>query len=327
MKYKDYLWIENLIQQNFPLKELSTYRVGGPAEYYIEPADEEQALAALKWADEKKIEVYILGGGSNVLIHDEGLKGLVINTKRLNKILSQGKKAQASKNSNKVIKKETSVAEEVTIFAQCGAQIDRIVDKCAELGYGGFEEFAGLPGTVGGAIFMNARAYGKSIADIIETVRVFKKNANGRWISKTYRRECLSFGYKSSPFQKERTFILEATFKLKPVNSGKIKNLIEEYRQKRKELGQYVLPNAGCVFKNNRNFGKPTGMIIEELGLKGKKIGGAEIFNKHANFIVNTGNATAQDIYNLIRFIENEVERRLGLKLEREIRLLGKWEE
>lgn len=326
MKNVEYLWIENYIKQDYPLRELSTYRVGGPAEYYIQPEDEEQVMAALKWADEKKLRVYILGGGSNVLIHDGGLDGLVINTRLLNKIsLTINKKFISKTGGAKKI--EEYEPDEAFLTAQCGALVDSIVEKCVEWGYTGFEEFAGLPGTVGGAIFMNARVYGKSIADILETVRVFKKNASGRFISKIYRRSALSFGYKSSPFQGYRSFILEAVFKLKPSNPEKIEKLTEEYRQKRKEMGQYELPNAGCVFKNNRDFGKPTGMIIEELGLKGRRIGGALVFEKHANFIVNTGNASARDIYELIKLIEREVKSRIGLKLEREIRLLGQWED
>lgn len=294
--------IESRIRQKVPLAPFTTFRIGGPAQFFIEPETLVQLKGAVEWALKRNLPCFLLGGGANVLVHDDGYRGLIIQTGKLDGIS----------------------VEENTIWAECGLLIDALVEVSCVNGLSGLEFAAGLPGTVGGALFMNARAYGGEFSQVVQSVHALR-TCNGEVVEEHLAGGKLRFSYKKSIFQERNFYIYTALFKLGREKETVIRDRIDDVRRKREDAGQFVFPNAGCIFKNNYEAGKPTGMIIDELGLKGKRIGGAEVYERHGNFIINRGMATARDVYRLMRFIEDEVYSRTGIRLEREITLVGKW--
>jgi len=292
------------VRTDVPLSEHTTFRIGGPARFYFEPCSRREFRSAVSWALSEKIQLFVLGGGSNVLFHDRGFPGMVINTKRLTKIETVGR----------------------FVCAQCGVRIDDLVDLCRDHRLSGLEFAAGLPGTVGGALFMNARAYGSEISDIVEHVSAIEVR-EGTASDVDIPGNALSFSYKSSIFQKRPVYVFSVRFRLAEGDPGEIASKIEQIRAKRKQLGQSSFPNAGCIFKNDYTVGVPSGKLIDECGLKGKRVGDAEVYDRHANFIVNRGNAKASEVYRLIRLVEKEVLKKKGVSLEREIKLVGEWDE
>jgi UDP-N-acetylmuramate dehydrogenase len=292
------------VQKGIPLAPHTTFRIGGPARFYTEPGTLPEFQESIAWALAGGVPFFVLGGGSNILVHDGGFDGLVINTKRLSRISVEGER----------------------VAAECGVLVDDLVNLCTGESLTGLEFAAGLPGTVGGALYMNARAYEGSFSEIVEKVSALEVEGKTA-VERTLRGNQLEFDYKRSRFQRGRTFLEEVWFRLSRGVSESIGRKAGENRMKREAMGQYLYPNAGCIFKNDYRVGVPSGKIIEELGLKGKRIGNAEVFERHANFIVNRGGASAEDVYRLIRFIEREVEARRGIRLEREILLLGPWAE
>jgi UDP-N-acetylmuramate dehydrogenase len=292
------------LQTGVPLALHTTFRIGGPARLYTEPEALPELEESIAWALSEGVPFFLLGGGSNVLVHDSGFDGLVINSRKLSRVSFDGE----------------------TVSAECGALVDDLAETCAGRSLTGIEFAAGLPGTVGGALYMNARAYEGSFSSIVERVSALEvegKEVHERALEGTL----LGFGYKRSVFQRGGVFVKEVRFRLsRGVHDSIVRNT-EENRRKREAMGQYLFPNAGCIFKNDYRVGVPSGKIIEELGLKGKRIGNAEVFEKHANFIINRGGASAEDVYRLIRYVEGEVERKRGIRLEREILLVGPWSE
>jgi len=294
----------NHFKMNVLLAPYTTYKIGGPASYFFEPKNLDDFKLSIGWALQQDIPYFVLGGGSNILVHDSGYRGLVVYTGELNRLDIRGN----------------------NITAECGLAVDRLVDGSLTHGLSGIEFAAGLPGTVGGALFMNARAYEGSFSNITEqvlAVRIEKRNVNDVMLKK----EELGFSYKNSVFQLQEIYVYSALFSLVPGSKDKIRKEIKANRSRRRENGQYDFPNAGCIFKNDYRIGIPTGKLLEEIGLKGKRIGDAEVYENHANFIINRGNATAEDVYRLIKFIEGEVKKKRGIALKREINFIGNWPE
>ena len=292
----------NKLKTNVRLAPFTTFNIGGPASYYIEPSSLSEFTQAILWALKNSASFLVLGGGSNTLVHDNGYNGLVINTCGLTKV-------EAHNN---------------TITAECGAPVDRLVDRSLKQRLTGVEFAAGLPGSIGGAVFMNARAVNHSFSGIIDKVLALKvgvDTVDSIWL----KNDDLEFSYKSSLFQKRKFLVYKVVFKLTIGSPQAIESNIRANKNLRKSRGQYLFPNAGCIFKNDRETGIPTGKLIEELGLKGKRIGDAEIFEEHANFIINRGKASADNVYRLIKYIENRALQIKGIKLEREINLIGDW--
>jgi UDP-N-acetylmuramate dehydrogenase len=200
-----------------------------------------------------------------------------------------------------------------------GTRTDDAVRWAAAYSFSGLEDFAGLPGTIGGAVWMNARCYEHAVSDIL--------------VGTTFLDECLervtaptdpaAFAYKKSPFQGRKTVILEAVFSLRPGEPALVADKTAARRAERAAKGHFRYPSAGSIFKNNRDFGKPTGKIIEELGLRGFRSGGAQIAPWHGNFIINTGGATADDVRRLITLTEEKAFQTFGFKLEREVIYVG----
>jgi UDP-N-acetylmuramate dehydrogenase len=294
--------IEKHIQRNVPLAPYTTFNIGGPARFFVQPDSAGQFGKAVEWALKRQVQHFVLGGGANVLIHDDGFDGLIIHTGRLTAVTVEG----------------------TTIQAECGLTVDDLVDASLQHGLSGLEFAAGLPGTVGGALFMNARAYEgefSSVVTAVHALRVEELQVKGALLQA----DELRFSYKHSIFQEGGHYVYSVRLSLSSADHGRISSKIDSIRQKRREAGQFLFPNAGCIFKNNYDVGKPTGMIIDELGLKGSSIGDAEVYREHGNFIINRGSATAEDVYGLIQLIEKRIRDELGVTVEREINLLGPW--
>lgn len=284
---------------DYPLAKLTTFKVGGNADFFCKPRTYEEVIDSFNFAKKNNIDYYILGGGANLLISEKGIRGLVISTSKLNNF---------------------TVINEKEVRVGCGLKIDKLNKKLIKLGLSGLEFSSGLPGSSGGAVFMNARCYGKEFADVIKEVDAINENFE----KETLTPEDINYSYKNSLFMKrKKLFIFEVVFKIEKSDKKSVKKEAKKNYNDRKKKGQYKYPSAGCIFKNDYNIGIPTGKIIEDLGLKGYAIGKAEVYDKHANFIVNKKNASPEDILNLIKFIEKKALDEKGYKLERELRVLG----
>ncbi len=289
------------IRRNVLLADYTTFKIGGPADYFASPENIDEFENYIRWALNKNIPFFVLGKGANILVNDSGYRGLIIYTARLNRVRINGDNVEA----------------------ECGVTVDELVEYAAERGLSGLEFLSGMPGSVGGAVFMNARAYGGEIAEVIDKAEVLKIEEKNRVHRENLIKDKMKFSYKYSIFQRDKIFIYKVFFKMKKWNKRDIINRIKEIKKKRMDKGEYLFPSAGCVFKNDYSVGISSGKIIERCGLKGVRIGDAEVYERHANFIINRGNARANDVYNLIKLIEKEVKDKTGIKLEREIILLG----
>ncbi len=263
------------------------------------PATLGQIRAVLQYAAENQLKTTILGGGSNVLVSDDGIEGLTILTSRLAACHVRG-----------------------TLFcAQTGLLLERAINVAIENSLSGLESLGGLPGTVGGAVWGNASTRGLMLSDLIEWVDYLEPDGSICRIHRSDER----FSYKKSPFMGTDNFIYEVVLRLLPnKNTSEARLRKEQSRRERLESGQFDYPSAGCVFKNPKE--KPAGMLIDEAGLKGRTLGGAQVSPSHGNFIINTeGKATSKDIRDLALIMQEEVLTRFGVSLEREIVLIGRW--
>ena len=279
------------------LKDYTTFKVGGNAAVFLSPSDLQSLTSLMDLAKKSNGKIFVLGGGSNVVVPDEGFDGIVISTLKLNKI---------------------SLTEE-GLVCECGASMHDILDFCIEHSLTGLEKFAGLPGTCGGAAFMNARCYEKSISDVLLAVKYY---ADGKIID--YKMDKADWSYKKSPFQGDlnndsKPLVLSVTFDVRKGDKSEIAGQAEKYIRDREEKGHFRFPSAGSVFKNNHDFGKPSGKIIDECGLRGLTSGGAQIAPWHGNFIINKDNASASDIRKLVEEVKKTVREKTGFELECEI--------
>jgi UDP-N-acetylmuramate dehydrogenase len=295
-----------------PMSAHTTFKIGGPAELYIRPdagCFVPYVGALLGLARGEGVPVFILGGGANLLVADSGIRGIVLDTGSW----SGGVVAAADGGAEPV------AGAAVEVRFRSGTLTDEAVRWAAAGGLSGLEYFAGLPGTVGGAVWMNARCYESSVSDVLASVTFLDE----RLETVTVRADPADFAYKKSPFQGRDTVILEAAMLLRAGDIAHIANKTAARRAEREEKGHFRYPSAGSVFKNNRDFGMPSGKIIDELGLRGFREGGAQIAPWHGNFIINTGGATADDVQRLIALIQEKAMRTFGFALEPEIISIG----
>ncbi|MDR2419579.1 MAG: UDP-N-acetylmuramate dehydrogenase [Treponema sp.] len=288
-----------LIRYDEPMALHTTFRVGGTADVWVQPdatVFPDYAAALLRAASDEAIPVFILGHGANLVVSDTGLRGIVLDT---------GGWTDREKVSG------TAPALRI----RAGTAVDAAVEAAAQEGAGALAFLAGMPASIGGAVYMNARCYGRSVSDTLIEVEILDEAFQR--IIVPFRPE--DYGYKKSPFQNRAVLILSATFRREPRPPAEIWLEIEAHRQDRERKGHYRFPSAGSVFKNNRAFGKPTGQIIDELGLRGLNSGGAKVAPWHGNIIVNTGTATAADIRALVDQLISRVHAALGITLEPEI--------
>ena len=287
--------MENCLSNEL-LSRHTTFKIGGPARKFILPSSVDEFSAAISDCLSAKEKFYILGGGSNLVFSDDGFPGTIICTKNLNKIEADGN----------------------LVTCQAGVSISTLTFFAKNQGLSGFEAFAGLPGTTGGAVFMNARCFEVEIADILVSATYLDLKDLS---VKSYTFDKSHWAYKKSPFNDGTKLVLSATFKA--FATGVPSDTIEEknrfYINERKSKGHFEFPSAGSVFKNNHDFGKPSGKIIDEAGLKGFAIGGAKVADFHGNFIINTGNATSADVKALVDHIKKVVFEKFGFSLEEEI--------
>ena len=292
-----------VLQQQVPLANFTTWRVGGPAQWLAEPNDAEQCLALLQWAQAEDLKTRVIGAGSNLLIADAGLPGLTICLRRL-----QGSQLDA---------------ESGQVKALAGEPLPTLARRAARLGLRGLEWAVGIPGTVGGAAAMNAGAQGGSTADCLTAVEVIDQSLKDSVkTTTTLSNADLAYDYRQSLLQGSDRLVVAAQFQLEPGHDAKeLMRKTSGNLSHRTTTQPYQWPSCGSVFRNPEP--KKAGQLIEGLGLKGRRIGGAEVSPVHANFIVNVGDATADDIRALIDLVQNEVERMHGITLHPEVKRLG----
>ena len=280
--------------QNESLKEKTTFKIGGNASFFAKPEDSKSLIALLSWAKENDLPLFILGGGSNLVVSDDGIDKLVISTEAF----------------------DFCNLQDDLLTCGSGCTFKKITEFCIKNEISGLENFAGLPGTTGGATFMNARCYEVSISDVISSVKYIDLSD---FTEKTYSIDLSEWDYKKSPFQTGDKIITQVNFNVKKGNSKEIEEKSLSFIKDRENKGHFKFPSAGSVFKNNRNFGKPSGKIIDEVGLRGFSVGQAQVAPWHGNFIINNGNATASDVRNLVEIIQDKVLKETGFMLECEI--------
>lgn len=305
------------LEQGVFLKKHTSFQIGGPAKFFYSAQSKQDLIKALETVKKFSLPVFILGGGSNLLVSDKGFNGLVIKTNNVGLKHSQGK-----------------------ILVESGTNLGQLIVFSLRHNLTGLEWGSGIPGTIGGAIKGNAGAFGGDISKSIRSVEVL--DLNNMQIKTLSNREC-EFGYRESVFKKNPDLIiLSAEIELESGDKKKSQEIIKQYLMVRKS-GHPVFPSAGCVFKNKKveaenkeiferfseseQFSKkgalPAGVLIDQSGLRGKQIGGAQISDQHANFIFNINNAKADDVFKLIRLAQKSVKEKYGIDLELEIQLLG----
>ena len=277
----------------------TSFKIGGPADVFIKVDNIEELKETLDLSKQNQIPLTIIGNGSNLLVTDKGIRGI---TAKLNL-----KDIEIKNENNK----------QQIIKVDAGVPVGLLPQKLLKEEIAGFEELSGIPGTIGGAVIMNAGAHGKELKDILKKVTAIDYNGN---IHEFTNEECL-FSYRNSRFQKEKYIILQATLELEKGNAKEIKEKMDEYMQFRKEKQPIEYPNAGSTFKRGEDF--VTAKLIDEAGLKGYKVGGAQVSEKHAGFIVNVDNATAKDVIELTDYIKEKIEEKFGKKINLEIQIIG----
>ncbi|MEK4666048.1 UDP-N-acetylmuramate dehydrogenase [Niallia sp. FSL R7-0271] len=286
---------EDEVKIDEPLSQYTYTKIGGKADYLLFPTTFEQLQNAYKVALEAGIPITILGNGSNVLIKDGGIRGVVFNLTKLVTIRLEGDK----------------------VFAESGAALIDTSRFALEHSLAGLEFACGIPGSIGGALYMNAGAYGGEIADVLESATVL--TSAGEIIS--VRKEDLDLGYRTSNIAKNHYVVLEAVFKLQPGKQEEIKAKMDELTFLRESKQPLEYPSCGSVFK--RPPGYFAGKLIQDSNLQGTKIGGAQVSTKHAGFIVNVDNATADDYISLIKHVQKTVKENYDVNLETEVRIIG----
>lgn len=286
------------VRENVTLAPYTTMRTGGPAALFAEPRNAQQLAHVHQWAQEKGLSLLILGNGSNLLIADSGFDGLVIH---LGRALS-----------------EVSVFAN-TLTAQAGASLAAAARAAAQASLTGLEFAASIPGSIGGAVCMNAGAYGGEIAQVIVSARVLTPEG-----VRTVSKDELSLGYRSSAVMQNGWVVLEATFELAPGSPDEIKATMADLAARRREKQPLQYPSCGSFFK--RPVGYYAGALIEQAGLKGYRVGDAQVSEMHAGFVINRGHATSSEIYRLMQEVQRRVQAQFGVTLEPEVRLIGHFE-
>ncbi|MCR4741707.1 MAG: UDP-N-acetylmuramate dehydrogenase [Treponema sp.] len=315
-KIKSYDHFKGKILLDEPLANKTTFKIGGRAQLFIKPLNYNSFQIVLDTLLEDKVPFFILGGGSNIVFTDQVLEKVVISTQDfsdLDYFLPEDLPPEFGKIE---ITKDQCL---VSCFS--GTPMSKLVNFCTNNNISGLEEFAGLPGSVGGALYMNARCFNKEISDILlcSSYMDFSSGKVSLKKCKTIKEE---WAYKKSPYQKSQKFITTATFLLtqkSPEDKAEIESNCKKFIAERVSKGHFKYPSAGSVFKNNHEFGKPSGAIIDQAGLKGYQIGGAKIADFHGNFIINTGNAKAKDVKDLVQYTQKIIKEKYSFNLEPEI--------
>lgn len=284
---------------NEPMKKHTTFKIGGDADMYVSVESVEELSALIKLAKEKGVCYTVIGNGSNLLVSDSGIRGLVIE-------IGQGL-ANYKVNGN-------------TVYAEAGILLKKLASVAAAESLSGLEEVSGVPGTLGGGIFMNAGAYGGELKDTVKKVTYIDDNGEMHTLNND---EC-EFGYRKSIFSGGGKYIVSAELELKKGDSSEIDGKMADYTKRRREKQPISYPSAGSTFK--RPEGNFAGTLIEKSGLKGYRVGGATVSELHAGFVINCGGATAQDVIDVIEHTKKTVLEKFNVELEPEVRFLGSFE-
>lgn len=290
--------IKNLeVHYNHDLKDYTSFKIGGKADIFAIPKSRAALVALLQLVQDYKTPFFLLGKGSNVIIGDRGYRGLVIYTGELKDVIIKGN----------------------IIEAEAGISLAALANKALAAGLSGLEFASGIPGSLGGALFMNAGAYGSEMKDVVKEATLLDYTGK----EYNYSKEDLKLSYRHSILQEKPLIALSVTMELQPGNKEAIKAKMLDLNRRRKEKQPLEWPSAGSIFK--RPPGYYAGPLIEEAGLKGLRVGDAQISEKHAGFIINLGNATAADVLELVRLVQDKVYQEKGIKLELEPRFIGEF--
>ena len=287
---------EEDVRTDEPMSAHTTFEIGGPADFYVTPEDIDELREVVELCRDRELPLAVIGRGSDLLVADEGYRGVVIG-------LSDGL---------------TGVdADGERLVCEAGVPLREAAEMACELGLSGFEFACGIPGSIGGASFMNAGAYDGCMADVLESVRVITPEGELQTIDAS----ALELGYRTSLIRTAGLIAVSATLRLHPGDPEQIRATMEDLNARRAEKQPLDLPSAGSTFKRPEGFF--AGKLISDAGLKGYQVGGAAVSEKHAGFVVNLGGATAADVRAVIAHVQGEVERQFGVRLEPEVRFLG----
>ncbi len=287
---------EDQILKDEPMDKHTTFRAGGKADYLVMPSNEEQVRDLVLLLKKENVPYYVMGNGSNLLVRDQGFKGVIIQiARKMNQIRVEGE----------------------TIYAQAGALLSKIAAQALGEGLTGFEFASGIPGTLGGAVMMNAGAYGGEMKQVIVNACVLTSAGEIAVIPA----DLMELGYRTSVFAKNQDIILSAQLKLGYGNEAVIREYMDELKEQRVSKQPLEYPSAGSTFK--RPEGYFAGKLIQDAGLKGFQVGGAQVSEKHCGFVINKDHATATDILSLMEQVSDKVEAKFGVRLEPEVKIIG----
>ena len=284
-----------MIRLDEPMSQHTTFKVGGPADVFVAPADADELVATVGACRRLGVPYFVLGRGSDLLVSDEGYRGVMIALDNLTDITDDG----------------------TALVCEAGATLESVAERACELGLAGFEFASGIPGSVGGACFMNAGAYDGCMADVLESVDVLDNDG----VVRTIGVEDLELGYRASRVRTEGLVVLRARIALARGDAADVRAKMDDLTRRREEKQPLEYGSAGSTFK--RPEGYFAGKLIMDAGLKGYRVGDACVSTKHAGFVVNLGHATAADVRAVIAHVQDEVERQFGVRLEPEVRFLG----
>lgn len=287
---------ENCIKLNEPMKNHTSFKIGGPVDVLIEPEDVNLVETVINWAQANKEPLFVFGMGTNLLVTDKGIRGVAI---------------KLGNNLNKITVNDNQIE------AEAGVRLAVLAKQALKHSLTGLEFAEGIPGSLGGAVVMNAGAYDGEMKDVLTQVTAISPEGD----FKTFSLEEMQLGYRKSVFQSNGYYVLQAVMSLNNGNQDEIRSKMQGFARSRREKQPLEYPSAGSTFK--RPSGYYVGPLLQELGLKGFTIGGAQVSTKHAGFIINTGNATAQDVLDLISYIQEKTLDKYGVLLEPELKIVG----
>ena len=292
--------IRGIVRYGEPMSEHTTFQVGGPADVYLRPADVDDLIDAYRFIRFRSLPSFVIGGGANIVVADAGIRAVVIDMSDINRITFNGN----------------------NLILGAGLPISDGADAAAKAGLGGLDFLYSMPGSTGGAVWMNARCYGSSLSDILVRVDYLDESLSRNRLDP----QAHVFEYKNTPFQYNNWLILECEVALRGEDPTEIRKRMHEYYTDRESKGHFRWPCAGSLFKNNRAFGAPTGQLLDRLGMRNTRVGGACISPLHANIVINDRNATASDIGKLASIMQQRAKDELGFDLEREVLFVGDWQ-
>ncbi len=292
-------WIKDHVIEDYPMKEVTSFQIGGPVDYFIEPRSEEELKDVIVSVERDKMPWMIMGKGTNMVVSDKGIRGAVI---RLENYFSDVR------------------VDGMRVIAQSGASMKKVAEAACEASLTGLEFAHGIPGAVGGAMTMNAGAYGGEMKDVVESVKVMYHDGTTEVIPG----DQMDFRYRNSRVYDEKLVVLEATFLLQRGEQAEIQSQMDELWNRRVSKQPLEYPSAGSTFK--RPVGYFAGQLIDQAGLRGLKHGGAQVSEKHCGFVINCGGATCKDVVELIRTVQEAVYEKHGVELETEVKVLGETE-